>query len=112
MVKTMAHTAEQKLRTILAALLPLIDEIEADDWGLDATRDLRAYTRATLTDIDNGSFRIGEPEAFRRLGKLGAELQLQSWAELWRSVPGWKEPIARAEEAARALHEALQNRSR
>jgi hypothetical protein len=100
------------LRAALAVLLPLIDEIEAEDWGLDATRDLRGYARATLADLDNGSLRAADPEAVRRLGRLGAELQVQSWADLWRSVPEWKEPITRTEEAARVLHAALQSRSR
>jgi hypothetical protein len=107
----MAHATEKKLRAALQVLLPLIDAIEADDWGLDATRDLRAYTRETLADLDSGSLRTGDTQAFRRLGRLGSELQLHSWAELWRSVPAWKEPIARAEEATRALHEDLHNRS-
>jgi hypothetical protein len=108
----MAHPSEKRLRGALSVLLPLIDDIEADDWGLDATRDLRVYARATLADIDNGSLRTGDREAVRCLGRLGAELQFHSWADLWRSVPAWKEPIAHAEEAARALHADLQNRSR
>jgi hypothetical protein len=108
----MAPNAEKQLRVALETLLPIIDEIEADDWGLDATRDLRAYARATLGDIENGTFRTADPEAVRGLSRLGAELQLQSWAELWRSVPEWKEPKARAEEAARLLHEVMQSRLR
>jgi hypothetical protein len=108
----MAQNAEEQLRAALERLLPLIDEIEADDWGLDATRDLRAYARATLTDISSGSLRTADPEAVRRLSRLGAELQVQSWAELWRSVPEWEEPMARAEEAARVLHQTMQRRSR
>lgn len=108
----MAPTAEDQLRAALDRLLPLIDEIEADDWGLDATRDLRAYARATLADISNGSLRTADPEAVRRLSRLGAELQVQSWAERWRSVPEWKASMARAEESARLLHQAIQSRSR
>src|SRR3954470_18478364 len=102
-IKGMAHTAEEQLRAALRVLLPLLDEIEADDWGLDATRDLRAYGRATLADLENGCFRTPErADAIRRLGRLGAELQLQSWAELWRQIPEWAEPMTRAEQAARS----------
>ena len=78
----MAPDAQEQLRAALERLLPLIDEIEADDWGLDATRDLRAYTHATLADIENGSLRASDADAVRRLSRLGAELQVQSWAEL------------------------------
>jgi hypothetical protein len=108
----MAPNAEEQLRVALEGLLPLIDEIEADDWGLDATRDLRAYAQATLADIENGSLRTADAEAVRRLSRLGAELQVQSWAELWRSVPEWKEPMTRAQEAAQLLHQKVQSRSR
>jgi hypothetical protein len=108
--EAVAGKAEKELRAALGILLPLLDEIEADDWGLDATRDLRAYGRATLADLENGCFRTLErADAIRRLGRLGAELQLQSWAELWRQIPEWAEPMTRAEQAARSLREALQD---
>jgi hypothetical protein len=108
--KARSDKSEKELRAALEALVPLLDDIEADDWGLDATRDLRTYSHATLADLENGCFRtIERADALHRLGRLGAELQLQSWAELWRQTPEWAEPMARAERAAHSLSQALQD---
>jgi hypothetical protein len=87
--------AAAQLRTRLQQFIGVAEAADADSWGADIFRRLLGYARAVLEDlvevVGNGQVHAATLE---HVSQLGAELDLQRWADVWPSHTEYTDAIA------------------
>ena len=101
------RTAAEQLRTRLHEFVQVAEAVNADSWGTDIFRRLLGYARAVLADLEGIAVSSQvHAAALEHLSQLGAELELQRWADVWPGHTEYTEAVEhtlRAVEAFRSL---------
>jgi hypothetical protein len=97
------------LRVTVSRLLLAAGAEEADSWGADVFRRLMSYARAVALDLEADLYRgAAGGQALDRLERLGTELNLHDWADLW---PAGTTVVQEAQAAVLAFREVVRARA-
>ena len=90
----------------------MVEAADADSWGADIFRRLLAYLGTVRVDLES-LLATGDlaPGTLDHLSQLGAELELQRWAELWPSHHEYTEALAVTLRAVEECHGLLRARA-
>ena len=87
--------SRQALSTRLIGLIAAAEAAEAESWGADVFRRLLSYARAASLDLDADLFQgAAAEEALGRLQRLGAELSLHQWLDVWPEASEYNAIVA------------------